>query len=120
MADDTNGQARQDESNEGPGEDGHAQESKLREFIDQVKDKVQDVAPVVGERLHDGVDLAARKMREVAPVVGERVGEGAVKVGKAIEDLGHKLQDRAHTGATQPPSNEGDGTESSGGAAGSE
>jgi len=85
MADDMND--RPDEGGNVPG-DGHSSghEGATRETFDRVVEKVQELAPVVGAKLHDGAVVVAKKVQEMAPVVGEKVVHGARSVAHAVQE----------------------------------
>ncbi|HWE63982.1 MAG TPA: hypothetical protein VHB98_19890, partial [Chloroflexota bacterium] len=129
MADQQQGGADERAQDEGSSQQDSTQgntpsfENRAREVVDRVIEKIQEVAPVVGERIQggvgagvrkveevapeiggkvlEGIDVVVRKVEEAAPVVGEKVQQGAAKLGDAVEGWRDKLATRGDQQAGQ-------------------
>jgi hypothetical protein len=87
--DDSNadGQRAEGDRTNGDGHSGdHSSDGKARAALDYVVEKVQEYAPVVGERIQEGAVIVARKARQMAPVVGDKVQHGAMVLTRKVQE----------------------------------
>jgi hypothetical protein len=69
--------------------------------VDQVVEKIQEWAPIVGERLQQGASAVEHKVREVAPGVGEKVQDAALAVAKKVQELTPVVVKEVRAGAAR-------------------
>lgn len=82
-----------------PGDNEPAPESRTREAFEHVVEKVQELAPVIADKLQEGAEIVVRKVREVAPEVGRGVQQGAGVVAKKVHEVAPVVGEKVLEGA---------------------
>jgi hypothetical protein len=72
-----------------------------RTAVDQVVEKIQEWAPIVGEHLQQGASAVEHKVREVAPVIGEKAQDAALAVVKKVQELTPVVVKEVRAGAAR-------------------